>query len=155
MNLRGEVVVAAGPEAVWAGLTDAALLGRLVPGCESFTGDMARGYAVVAARQVGGLTVRLAGRIDLHEVEPGRGCRVRAAGEGLGVGRAGGEGRVRLRPEGAGTRLSYEAEARLSGPLGRVPGFVVRLVAQRVVDAFFVRFDAALAAARPGTLTPR
>lgn len=144
MRLSGEVVIAAPPGAVWAGLTDAALLGRLIPGCESFRGGVAQGYDVVAARKVGGLTVRLTGRIDLHDVDPGRGCRARAWGEGPGVGRAGGEGWVRLSPEGPATRLSYEAEARLDGALARLPAFVVRLVAQRVIDAFFARFGAAL-----------
>lgn len=152
MELSGETVIAAPPDVVWAGLTDPALLGRLIPGCEAMTGSPEAGYDLTVAQGVGGLRARLAGRFDLFDVTPGRGCRVRAEGRGGAAGLARGEARVRLRPEGEGTRLGYELRAELGGRLAVLPAILVRAVARRMVDRFLDRFRAELAGAASARL---
>ena len=54
MNLKGEETFAASPEAVWAALTDPAVLHPLIPGCETMTGNPGDGYDVTATRSVAG-----------------------------------------------------------------------------------------------------
>ena len=144
MQLTGEKTIAAAPEAVWAALIDPEFLKALIPGCESMTGSPETGYDITVARQVGGLTARLTGFFDLSEVEPGRGCVLSGGGSGGGAGHAKGTARIRLAPGGEGTRLSWDIAAELGGKLSSLPGFVVKLAAQKVADGFVERFAAAI-----------
>ena len=61
MQITGEKVIAAAPEAVWAALIDPEFLKALIPGCESMTGSPVTGYDITVARSVGGMTARLTG----------------------------------------------------------------------------------------------
>lgn len=144
MQLSGEKDIAAAPEAVWDALVDPEFLKALIPGCESMTGDPESGYDITVARNVGGMTARLTGFFDLSEVEPAKGCILSGGGSGGGAGHAKGTARIRLRPEGEGTRLSWDIAAELGGKLGSLPGFVVKLAAQKMADGFVERFAAAI-----------
>jgi carbon monoxide dehydrogenase subunit G len=149
MEMSGEARIGASPETVWAALTDPSVLCRLISGCESMTGDPLRGYDITVAQGVGTMRARLSGRLDLTEVAPGRGCLIHAEGRGGAAGLAAGTARIRFLPEPGGTRLTYAVEARLGGRLARVPGFVVRAVARRMVDTFFARFAAVVEGPAP------
>lgn len=144
MQMSGAKTITASPEEVWAALIDPEFLKVLIPGCESMTGSPDSGYDITVARQVGGMTARLTGFFDLSEVEPGRGCVLSGGGTGGGAGHAKGTARVRLAPEGQGTRLTWDIAAELGGKLANLPGFVVRLAAQKVADGFVERFAAAI-----------
>jgi len=144
MQLTGDKAIAAPPEAVWTALIDPEFLKTLIPGCESMTGSPETGYDITVARQVGGMTARLTGFFDLSEVEPDRGCVLSGGGSGGGAGHAKGTARIRLTPEGEGTRLSWGVVAELGGKLASLPGFVVRIAAQKVADGFVERFAAAI-----------
>lgn len=144
MQLTGDKTIAAPPEEVWAALIDPDFLKALIPGCESMTGSPEAGFDITVARQVGGITARLTGFFDLSEVEPARGCVLSGGGSGGGAGHAKGRARIRLTPGGGGTRLSWEIAAELGGKLASLPGFVVRLAAQKVADGFVERFAAAI-----------
>lgn len=144
MQLTGEKAIAAPPEVVWAALIDPDFLKALIPGCESMTGSPERGYDITVARSVGGMTARLTGFFDLSQVEPGRGCLLTGGGSGGAAGHAKGTARIRLLPEGEGTRLSWDIVTELGGKLASLPGFVVRLAAQKVADGFVERFAAAI-----------
>lgn len=151
MQLTGERIVAAPPEAVWAALVDPAFLKRLIPGCEMMTGDPERGYDITVTRSVGGMEARMTGRFDMTEVQPGRGCLLTGAGGAAGVGDARGSARIGLSPEGEGTRLSWDIAAELGGRLAAVPEFLVNIAARRVADGFVERFSAAIEGREPGT----
>lgn len=149
MELTGERIVAAPPEAVWAALVDPAVLRPLIPGCETMAGDPERGYDITVARGLGGMQVRMTGRFVLSEVEPGRGCLLRGGGEAGGVGEASGSARIRLSPEGEGTRLSWEIGAELGGKLAALPDFIVGMAARKVAEGFVERFSAAVEGREP------
>lgn len=150
MQLTGEKAIVAPPDVVWTALIDPEFLKALIPGCESMTGSPETGYDITVARQVGGMTARLTGFFDLSEVEPGHGCVLSGGGSGGGAGHAKGTARIRLVPEGQGTRLSWDLAAELGGKLASLPNFVVRLAAQKVADGFIERFAAAIEK-RPAT----
>ena len=152
MDLTGEKLIAAPPEAVWAALTDPEFLSRLIPGCETMTGSPETGYDITVARSVGGMTARLSGRFDMTEVVPARGCLLTGEGRGGAAGLAKGTARIGLRPEGVGTCLSWDIRAELGGKLAALPGFVVNMAARKVADGFVERFTAAIEA-RPGGKT--
>lgn len=144
MKLSGEETFVAPPAAVYAALVDPAVLRPLIPGCESLTGSPDRGYDIAAARRVGGAEMRLTGRVDMEEVRPPHGFDLRAAGSGGMAGGARGTARIRLDPEGAGTRLRWDLDAGMEGALARLPDFVIRLAAAKVAEGFVRRFKAAV-----------
>jgi carbon monoxide dehydrogenase subunit G len=150
MELTGEKTIDAPPEAVWDALIDPAFLSRLIPGCEAMTGSPERGYDITVARKVGSMEARMTGRFALSEVVPGRGCFLSGAGEAGAVGNAKGTARIRLLPEGDGTRLGWNISAELSGKLAAVPEFLVNMAARKVADGFVERFGAAIEGREPG-----
>ena len=150
MELSGDKVIAAPPEAVWAALIDPEFLGQLIPGCESMSGSPETGYDITVARSVGSMTARLSGRFDLTEIEPARGCLLTGEGRGGAAGLAKGTARIGLRPEGEGTRLSWDVGAELGGKLASLPNFVVSMAARKVADGFVERFTASIEGRKPG-----
>ncbi|MBP1806006.1 CoxG family protein [Rubellimicrobium aerolatum] len=144
MQLTGEKILAAPPEAVWTALIDPVFLKALIPGCQEMSGSPEAGYDIVVERGVGGMTARMTGRFDLREVQPGQGCLLVGGGSGGAVGQARGKARIRLSPEGRGTRLAWDIAAELEGKLAGIPQFVVNMAARKVADGFVERFAAAL-----------
>ncbi len=149
MELAGEKVIAAPPEAVWAALVDPGFLKKLIPGCETMTGSPETGYEITVARSVGSLEARMSGRFAMSEVEPGRGCLLTGGGSGGAAGSAAGTARIRLAPKEGGTRLSWDIRAELQGKLASVPGFLVNMAARNVADGFVGRFTAAVEGREP------
>ena len=155
MELTGNKAIAAAPAAVWAALVDPAFLRTLIPGCESMSGSPEAGYEITVARSLGGMEARMSGRFAMSEVEPGRGCLLTGGGNGGAAGEARGTARIRLAPEGEGTRLSWDIRAELGGRLAALPDFLVGMAARKVADGFAERFAAAIegrAPARKGWL---
>ena len=149
MKLAGKDTIAAPPAAVWAALIDPMALRPLIPGCESLTGSPEAGYDIVAARKVGGAELRLTGRVDMEDVRPPGGFDLRAHGSGGAAGGARGRARIRLVPDGEGTRLGWDIDAVVEGALGRIPEFVLRIAAGRMAEGFVRRFKAAVEGAPP------
>jgi hypothetical protein len=149
MELRGEKIVAASPDVVWAALIDPEFLKRLIPGCETMAGSPESGYDITVTRKVGNMEARLSGRFTMSEVEPGRGCLLTGGGSGGGAGSAKGTARIRLEPEGEGTRLSWDIAAELEGRLASVPGFLVNMAARNVAAGFVERFTSAIEGREP------
>lgn len=155
MELTGDKAIAAPPSAVWSALIDPVFLKRLIPGCEAMSGSPETGYEITVARSLGGMEARLSGRFAMSDVEPGGGCLLTGGGHGGAAGEARGTARIRLAPEGKGTRLSWDIEAELGGKLAALPDFLVGMAARKVADGFVERFAAAIegrAAVRKGWL---
>lgn len=149
MELTGEKIVAARPEAVWAALIDPEFLRKLIPGCESMTGNPERGYDITVVRHVGSLEARMTGRFTMAEVVPGGGCLLSGAGEAGAVGDARGTARIRLVAVGEETLLAWDIAAELGGKLAAVPEFLVNMAARKVADGFVERFKAAIEGREP------
>lgn len=149
MELSGAKVIAAPPATVWAALVDPSFLKGLVPGCESMRGSPAAGYDITVSRRVAGLEARMTGRFVLSEVEPARGCLLTGGGEGGAAGHARGTARIRLAPEGEGTRLSWDIRAEVGGKLAALPDFLVSMAASKVAAGFVERFAAAIEGRAP------
>ena len=138
VNGRGETVVAAPVEAVWAALTSPEALRAVVPGCrelEALSATEFRGKVVLGAGIVKGL---FDVSVAFTEVdEPGR---LRLTGSATGrLGASRGEGIVRLTPDGDGTRVAYEYGADLSGRVAAVGGRLVEGAARMMIGEFFRR----------------
>lgn len=149
MELIGDRLIAAPPDAVWAALVDPEFLKPLIPGCRTMSGSPERGYDIAVLRHVGTMEVGMTGRFELSEVRPGQGCLLTGGGSGGAAGHAEGTARITLSPEGAGTRLSWRIRAQLGGRLAAIPDFIVGLAARKVADGFVERFAAAIEGRAP------
>jgi uncharacterized protein len=146
MRLSEERHIDAPPEVVWAGLMDCELLQASVPGCESLTGSFEDGFEAVVAQKVGPVQARFRGTITVSDIVAGERATLSGEGKGGAAGFAKGVAHVRLAPEGDGTTLSYDVEAKVGGKLAQLGSRIIDGVAHKMADAFFTRFQAAVEA---------
>ena len=149
MELSGEKLIAASPQAVWAALNDPAVLANCIPSCESVERlSDSETHARVLLR-IGPVRTLFVGRILMSEIRPDQGCTMVFEGSGGNAGFAKGRSTVLLMREGEGTKLSYTASASVGGKLGQVGGRMIDAFAKKMADEFFGSLQAALAGAAP------
>lgn len=150
MELKGESLIAAPRDAVWAALNDPAVLARCIDGVESLT---AATDATGATRfdgkmnaRVGPVRATFAGGVTLTEVDaPNRYVLV---GEGKGgvAGFAKGSAEVTLADADidgtAGTRLAYAVTSSVGGKLAQLGARLIEGTARGYAETFFTRFKA-------------
>ncbi|MES1162702.1 MAG: molybdopterin cofactor-binding domain-containing protein, partial [Rhizobacter sp.] len=113
LSARGEILLPAPPEAVFAVLLDPAALARVIPGCHALEAIGPNRYRADVTVGVGMIKARYAAELALSEIEAPH--RLRLAGAGLSsVGAAKGSGLVSLTPKDGGTLLRYDYEAEVS-----------------------------------------
>ncbi len=74
MELKGEVLVAAPRDRVWAALNDALVLQRCIPGCEAMEVVSEHEKTATVGVKVGPVRARFQGRVRLEDIRPGEGC---------------------------------------------------------------------------------
>ncbi len=144
MELRGERGLAAPREAVFAAIHDPDRLLAAIPGCESVervSDTEYRGRIALRLPAVGGT---YAMTIWLVESVAPESCLLDGEVEGR-TGRAAGRVAIRLAQDGDGTRLSWEADARLGGPLAWLDSALVARVASSIIDQGLARLADSLA----------
>ncbi len=146
MKVSGSHELGAGPEQVWAALTDPAVLARTLPGCLSLERIGADEYRVTVEAGVGSIKGVYSGRVALADQRPHSGYTLQASGQG-GPGTVDATAAVTLTatPEG-GTRIAYDADAVVGGTVGGVGQRVLAGVAKRTAGQFFAAVEADLAA---------
>lgn len=144
MRFEGDALIPAEPSAVWAGLNDPEVLRRSIPGCQSMEQTGAREFTATVVTKVGPVSATFRGKVELADLDPPHGYTLKGRGQGGPAGFAKGEARIRLTPEGDGTRLSYEADADIGGKIASVGGRLVQGVAKKTADEFFTGFGRVL-----------
>lgn len=143
MHLKGEKTLPVGREALFQALEDPEVLVRAVPGAKELVPEGEGRYRAVLELSLGPLRGRFQGWVRVKDRRPPEGLTL-----GLEVqspmGRAEGEGRVELLPEGGATRLRYEGEARLMGALAGLGARLLQGVAQNLAEQFFKNLEAEL-----------
>jgi carbon monoxide dehydrogenase subunit G len=149
MELKGERLIPATVEATWAALNDPEVLKSCIAGCESMerTGDDA--YQAVVAVKVGPVSARFKGNLKMTNVHPPSGYTINFDGQGGVAGFGKGSADVALSPEGAGTKLSYSAQAQVGGKMAQIGSRLIDAAAAKITDDFFAAFEAKLQAAVP------
>ena len=147
MEMTGDIVIGAPRARVWAGLDDAGVLARCIPGCESVevTGPNEKSLRVMV--KVGPVRARFVGRIRIEPVLPGQSCVLHFEGSGGAAGMATGHSNVELTEEGDATRLRYTVQAAVGGKLGQIGGRMIDAAAKQMADQFFAAFNQQLGAA--------
>lgn len=136
LSAQGSVELAATPEAIFAVLLDPVALAKVIPGCHALESTGENQYRADVTLGVGMVKARYAAEISLSELDPPH--RLRLAGAGTSsLGTASGSGSVELTPSGAGTRLSYDYHADVSGKVAAVGGRMLEGAAKIVLKQLF------------------
>jgi hypothetical protein len=146
VNLDGSAVLHASPEAVWAALTDPAVLARTIPGCLSLERVGDDSYRMNVAAGVGAVKGTYAGEVHLTDQERPKSYVMHASGAGA-PGQVRATVTIELAPDGDGTVLTYSADAVVGGPVAGVGQRMITGVAKRLAAQFFTAVDGELAGA--------
>nr|WP_316641798.1 carbon monoxide dehydrogenase subunit G [uncultured Roseateles sp.] len=146
MELNGDILITATRERVWQALNDPQVLLASIPGCEEVKQLSPTETHVRVLIKLGPVRARFVGKILMSEVRANEGCVLNFEGSGGAAGFAKGRSTVSLASEGAGTRLSYTAEASVGGKLGQIGGRMIDASAKQTADQFFQAFSAQLGA---------
>ena len=149
MKFTGENVLAAPVEQAWDALLDPAVLVRTIPGCErlealdpAVSGDNA--YAMTVTAGVASIKGTYAGSCVLTDLVEHESLVMKLDGAGA-PGTIGATVNVRFTPEGASTRVSYDADAVVGGMIGGVGQRMLTSVSRRMAGEFFGNVDGVLA----------
>jgi uncharacterized protein len=140
MTMTGEVELAAPQDVVWAKLNDPEVLKACIPGCESLEKVSDTAFEAMAKLKIGPVSAKFSGRVELSEIDAPNGYTISGEGQGGIAGFAKGGAKVRLRPAGTGTIMSYDVEAHVGGKIAQLGARLIDGVAKRMADQFFERF---------------
>jgi hypothetical protein len=154
MKMSGIRELAAPQVEVWQKLNDVDVLKRCIPGCESLEWSGDNDLKATVAVKIGPVSARFNGAVTLSDLDPPNGYRISGSGSGGVAGSAKGGANVRLKPSGAGTELSYDVDADVSGKIAQLGGRLIDATAASLANQFFDRFAAEFAVAEVPAGTP-
>jgi uncharacterized protein len=146
MEIAGEYRIPVAREAVWAALNDPEVLARCIPGCRELVQVSPDVMNARVALKIGPVSATFAGTVRLEDVRPPEGYTLVGQGNGGMAGFARGRAAVALASDGAGTVLTYTAEAEVGGKIATLGGRLMQTTSRKLADAFFGNFAAALGA---------
>jgi uncharacterized protein len=142
MDLKGEYRIPAPRDQVWVMLNDPAVLRECIPGCEALEGSVADGFTARVTTKVGPVKATFNGAVTLSNVNPPESYRISGEGKGGVAGFAKGGADVHLAEDGAGTVLTYTANAQVGGKLAQLGSRLIDSTAKKLADQFFASFAA-------------
>jgi len=148
VKLSGAVTLPGAPEQVWALLTDAQRLSRLLPGCEGLEPDGPGRYKAIVKFGVAAISGKYAGSLEFLQLKPPHSLTLQLDGRGL-PGFVQGVARIELLRKGSGTELCYSGEAQIGGIIATVGQRLVEAAARKIVQQFFESAAAELKSAAP------
>ena len=142
MELKGAYNIPAPREVVWEMLNDPDILRACLPGCESLEGSAADGFSARVTTKIGPVKATFNGSVALSNVRPPEGYTIGGEGKGGVAGFAKGSADVTLAEDGAGTLLTYVANAQVGGKLAQLGSRLIDSTAKKLADQFFSCFAA-------------
>ncbi len=127
MKMSGEKTLPLPQATVWEALNDPDILRQSIPGCESFEQIADNRYRATVASKIGPVQARFQGDVQISDIDPPNGYTLSGEGSGGAAGSAKGSAKVRLEPIPEGTRLSWEADAQVSGKLAQIGSRLIEL----------------------------
>lgn len=149
MELQGERLIPASVDTTWAALNDPQVLKACITGCESVERTGADAFAAVVALKVGPVSARFKGNLQMTNIQAPNGYTINFDGQGGVAGFGKGSADVALTPEGAQTRLKYNARATVGGKMAQIGSRLIDATAGKITEDFFKAFEAHLQAAAP------
>jgi uncharacterized protein len=144
MKLTGEKHIPLPQNRVWAALNDPEILRQAIPGCESFEKTSDNSYRATVATRIGPVQAKFHGLVTLSDLDAPNGYTITGQGSGGPAGSAKGSAQVRLSPAEGGTRLTWTADAQVSGKLAQIGSRLIESAANMMAGQFFDRFQKAL-----------
>ncbi len=154
MKISGSAGLHATPDAVWAAITDPAVLAAVIPGCDALTPLTPDRFGLTVSLGVASIKGSYTGEVAFSDMTPPSALTMRANGSG-GPGTIDTTVRVMLTELADGsTRVDYDADAMVGGMVGGVGQRVLAGVAKKTAGLFFAAIDQVLTGARPVAATP-
>jgi len=144
MEMTGERVIAAPRAEVWRALNDPDVLKACIPGCQEMEKTSDTSFAATVKQKVGPVSATFKGEVELTDIVEGESYRISGEGKGGAAGFAKGGARVALEDVSEGTKLTYDAEAKVGGKLAQLGSRLIHGFAKKMADQFFDRFKARL-----------
>ncbi|HEX4418464.1 MAG TPA: carbon monoxide dehydrogenase subunit G [Kofleriaceae bacterium] len=131
MKLEGDYLFDASVPEVWSALFDPVILAAVMPGCEKL--DLVDGSYVGEIKiKVGPIQGKFTGKVDLTDKDEPNSYKMVVDGRGA-PGFVKATAVVKLAPEGAGTRVSYDADAQVGGKIASVGQRLIEASARAIV----------------------
>lgn len=141
MEMTGERMIAADRQSVWAALNDPDVLKACISGCKDLEKTSETGFTAKVVQKVGPVKATFTGEVELSDIVEGESYTISGKGKGGAAGGASGGAAVRLEDTPEGTRLTYEAEAKVTGKIAQLGGRLIDGFAKKMADDFFTKFQ--------------
>jgi len=146
MKFTGDIAIPAPRDAVYAKVRDARFFASCVEGVQELNEIDQDHYTAVLETKVAYLKFQFNVAVEVTRADPPHEIAAKIEGTPLGiVGRLTATSVTRLADDGAGTKVSYEIEAALTGKLGSLGQPVLRAKAKEMERLFAERMRAAFA----------
>ena len=144
MKFTGDIAIPAPRDAVYAKVRDARFFASCVEGVQELNEIDQDHYTAVLETKVAYLKFKFNVAVEVTRADPPNEIAAKIEGTPLGiVGRLTATSLTRLADDGAGTKVSYEIEAALTGKLGSLGQPVLRSKAKEMERIFTERMRAA------------
>lgn len=143
MNLTGTATLHGSASQVWAALTDPAVLARAIPGCELLEPAGPDSYRFTLTAGVASLRGTYSGVVALSQLREPTSLVLTARAAGA-PGTIATSIRIALRPDGAVTEVSYDADATIRGLIASVGQRMLTSVAGLLIGEFLTSIDQVL-----------
>jgi carbon monoxide dehydrogenase subunit G len=142
MKIQGEHQFRASREQVWQAIQDPQMLANALPGVKRLEETGPDEYLITVAVGVGSIKGTYEGTFTLSDKQELESCRVRAAARG-GPGSVDAAAHMHLSDgtNGAGAAMTYEADAKVTGPLAGVGQRMIGAAAKRTTKEFLDALD--------------
>lgn len=145
MKVSGSYTINAPRERLWQSLNDPAFLKACLPGCESLEASGPDQYQAMLTVGIAAVKGKYTGSVTLSEKEPPQRFKMRVEGKGTG-GFMQGTGLLELSEDPQGTKVAYEGDVQVGGPIASVGQRLLDGAAKMMVGQFFTCVNAQLAA---------
>ena len=145
MKVSGTHILNAPQERVWELLNDPAFLKVCLPGCESMEATGPDQYQATLTVGIAAVKGKYTGSVVLSEKEPPQRFAMRVEGKGTG-GFMQGTGLLELGDDPQGTKVTYQGDVQVGGPIASVGQRLLDGAAKMIVGQFFTAVNKQLAA---------
>lgn len=136
LAMRGQIELAATPQAVYDVLLNPAVLAKVIPGCHSLEQVGENHYRADITLGIGVVKARYAAEVQLSDLQPPHALRLAGSGTSS-LGQAQGAGSVRLEAVAGGTLLHYDYDVAVGGKVAAVGSRMLEGAAKIILRQLF------------------
>jgi uncharacterized protein len=144
VKVSGMHLLNAPRDRVWQLLNDPTFLKECLPGCESMEATGPDQYRVTLTVGIAAVKGKYSGSVTLSEKEPPQRFKMQVEGKGTG-GFMQGTGLLELSEDPQGTKVAYQGDVQVGGPIASVGQRLLEGAAKMMVGQFFTAVNTQLA----------